>query len=299
MVMTDRTTTSTSSLSFPAAFMALLIGGMVMGFSPVFVREAEVGAFASAFWRVLFALPLLLAWAYWERDPKTPIDWRMNKSGIVAGLLFAGDLTFWHLSILNTTMANATFTVCLSVVWVALFSNLFLGERISKGAWLGLFVCLAGLALLVQSSLAIEPERLIGDIYGIITSVFLGLYFIAMRAGRRTKKSGELFLTSSIVTCAVLFCVAIWSGDALTPQTAKGWFSLVSLGAFTHAGGQGLVTIALGALSAMFSSLVIFIEALTAALFGWLLFDEAMTPVQLAGGVLIMIGVWLARPTTP
>ncbi len=269
---------------------------MVMGFSPVFVREAEVGAFASAFWRVLFALPLLFLWAYWERDRDNTINWRMNKSGIIAGVLFAGDLTFWHLSILNTTMANATFTVCLSVVWVALFSNLFLGERISRGAWLGLFVCLTGLAMLVQSSLSVDPERLIGDIYGIITSVFLGLYFIAMRAGRRSRKSGELFLTSSVVTCAVLFVVALWSGDTLTPETPRGWFSLVSLGAFTHAGGQGLVTIALGALSAIFSSLVIFIEALIAALFGWLLFDEAMTPVQLFGGVLIMLGVWLARP---
>lgn len=294
--MPIKSTAQSSQLSFPIAFAALALGGLVMGFSPVFVREAEVGAFASAFWRVLFALPLLFAWYYWERKPNQPLSWRMEKSAIAAGILFAGDLTFWHLSILNTTMANATFTVCLSVVWVALFSNLLLGEKIYKRAWIGLFICLAGLALLVQSSLSVNPQRLIGDIYGIITSVFLGLYFIAMRAGRKTKKSGELFLTSTLVTCLVLFLVAIFSGDTLTPQTTKGWFSLFSLGVFTHAGGQGLVTIALGSLSAMFSSLVIFIEALAAAVFGWWLFDEAMTSSQLIGGLLIMMGVWLARP---
>lgn len=297
--MTNQPAAQTQGLSFSTAFAALVFGGIVMGFSPVFVREAEVGAFASAFWRVLFALPALLLWAYLENRNAITRLFQFNRAGILAGALFAGDLTFWHLSILNTTMANATFTVCLSVVWVALFSNFLLGEKIQRNAWIGLAVCIAGLALLVQSSLSVDPDRLIGDIYGLITSVFLGLYFIAMRAGRRTLESGTLFMSSTLVTCIVLFAVALIAGDAMLPATSRGWASLVSLGVFTHAGGQGLVTIALGSLSAMFSSLVIFIEAVAAAFFGWWLFDEAMTPSQLLGGLLILLGVWLARPVAP
>ena len=269
-----------------------------MGFSPVFVRIAEVDAFASAFWRVVFALPVLLAWAFLEvRKNAKRFSLKVNLPAILAGIFFAGDLAFWHLSILNTSMANATFLVCLASVWVALLSSFFLGEKPSRVMITGLGICVVGMVLLIHSSLRLEPERLIGDIYGLITSVFLGLYFIAIRAGRKTSQSGELFFVSTCVTAIVLLAVALIMGGNFFPETSKGWASLVSLGVLTHAGGQGLVTAAMGVLTAMFSSLVIFIEAIAAAAFGWWLFDEKLDAIQLAGGFLILVGVWISKPS--
>ncbi|MCO5134608.1 MAG: EamA family transporter [Phyllobacteriaceae bacterium] len=53
---------------------------------------------------------------------------------------------------------------------------------------------------------------------------------------------------------------------------------------------------ALGSLSAAFSSLVIFVEALAAAFFGWAVFGETLSPLQFAGAALILTGIWIARP---
>ncbi len=276
-----------------SALIALLLGGLVMGFSPVFVREAGVGAFASAFWRVLFALPALYFWAWLERG-EASLARRFSRPAVLAGIFFAGDLVFWHLAILNTTMANATFMVCLTPVWVAVASPWFLGERTEARAIFGLVICLVGLGLLMGSSFQVDPSRLVGDAYGLVTSVFLGLYFVAMRFGRRQLPSGQLFFSSTVITTAVLFVVAVAAGGRMVPETTDGWLALASLGLLTHAGGQGLVTFAIGTLSAVFSSLVIFIEAIAAAFFGWLLFDEAMEPMQWAGSILILTGVWLA-----
>jgi drug/metabolite transporter (DMT)-like permease len=64
----------------------------------------------------------------------------------------------------------------------------------------------------------------------------------------------------------------------------------------SHAGGQGLLAIALGRLPATFSSLVIFLEAIAAAVFGWAVLGEALTPIQALGGALILFGIWVARP---
>jgi len=267
-----------------------------MGFSPVFVREAETGAFSSAFWRVLTAIPVLWFWARYERATNWRIFPKFSKTAIIAGLMFSGDLIFWHLAILNTTMANATFMVCLAPVWVMIFSKLLINEPVSKTSVVGVLVCLVGLGLLINSSFHLNPARLTGDIYGLITSIFLGLYFIAMRKGRQSDMGGSLFLTSTCVTCCFLFVAAIIMEDQHFPQTAKGWGAVISLGVLTHAGGQGLVTIALGALTAVFSSLVIFIEAITAAIFGWLLYGEKLTAFEMLGGSLILLGVWIARP---
>lgn len=268
-----------------------------MGFSPVFVREAEVGAFASAFWRVMFALPVLALWAFNEaRKTADAGAISLSTPAIMAGLMFAGDLSFWHLSILNTTMANATFLTGLAPVWVILFSNLILKEKPPKNAFIGVIICVLGMALLIHSSLRLDPSRLIGDLYGIITSFFLAFYVIAIRVGTRTTNNGNLFFTSSIITMLVLCTVTIIAQDGFLPETERGWAALVSLGVLTHAGGQGLLTIAIGSLTAAFSSLVIFIEAVAAALAGWLLFDEKMDILQLTGCLLLLIGIWVSRP---
>ena len=268
-----------------------------MGFSPVFVREAEVGAFASAFWRVMFALPVLYLWVIWEaRRCNQTLKLKFSKSAMFAGLMFAGDLSFWHLSILNTTMANATFLTGLAPVWVILLSNFILKEKPPKNAFLGIVICLIGMSLLINASFRIEPARLIGDLYGIITSIFLGLYVIAIRSGTRNTSNSNLFLVSTIVTTAVLLIVVLMVGQGFMPKTEKGWAALISLGVLTHAGGQGLLTIAIASLTAAFSSLVIFIEAVTAALSGWLLFGEEMDFLQLAGCCLILIGIWVSKP---
>jgi len=56
------------------------------------------------------------------------------------------------------------------------------------------------------------------------------------------------------------------------------------------------LAVALGSLSATFSSLVIFIEAVAAAVFAWIIVNETLSPLQLAGGILILAGIWVARP---
>ena len=54
----------------------------------------------------------------------------------------------------------------------------------------------------------------------------------------------------------------------------------------SHAGGQGLLSVALGRLPAAFSSLVIFLEAIAAAGFAFLLLGEPVSLVQGLGGLL-------------
>jgi hypothetical protein len=44
------------------AFAALVLGAIAMGAPVLFVRWADVGPYASAFWRVFLALPFLYRW---------------------------------------------------------------------------------------------------------------------------------------------------------------------------------------------------------------------------------------------
>lgn len=278
------------------AIGALVAGAVAMGISPVFVRTADVGPLASAFWRVTLALPLLLAWSRLEPRPSPAPAVRAGRAAFAAGLLFAGDLTFWHLAIVNTTIANATLLATLAPVWVALGSWALIGERVAGRTFAGLGLCLVGAALLVGASLSFAPQRLDGDACGLVTSLFFGGYILAVRAARRGIGAGTLMFRSSLVTALALLVAALTVEDRMLPHAAAGLASLVALAVLAHTLGQGLVALALGRLPAAFSALVIFLEALTAAISGWVLLGEALGPSQFAGGGAILAGIWLARP---
>lgn len=270
-----------------------------MAMSPIFVRFAEVGPFSSAFWRVGGALPLLLAWSLLEaRRRGLPLSsvFAIDVAILIAGLLFTGDLLFWHLAILGTSVANATFLATLAPVWVVLGSGFFLGEKVERNVLAGLGFCLLGAAFLIGTTWRVSPQHLFGDLCGLATSVFFGAYFIAVRAARRRSSAARITFFSSLITAVVLLAVALAVEPRILPTGIEGASALAALAIVSHAGGQGLLAFALGHLPAAFSALVIFLEAIAAALFGWLFVSEPISLAQGIGGILILIGIHTARP---
>ena len=283
-------------------FAALVAGAIAMGASPIFVRLADVGPFASAFWRMALALPFLWAWLAWERrraDDRYPVmtparDWRILT---LIGLLFAGDLFFWHLAILNTSVANATLLATTTPIIVTVGAWLVLKERISPRILAGVALGMAGATLLVGVNARFSPDKVWGDLSGIVTACFFGSYFLAVSQARKRLSAAQVMFYPALVTTLVLLAVAALLEDRLLPQTGSGLATLVALALVSQLGGQGLAAYALGHLPAIFSSLVLFFEAIAAALLAWLLFAEAVSVWQLGGGVLLLAGIYAARPT--
>ena len=141
-----------------------------------------------------------------------------------------------------------------------------------------------------------KPAGALGDVYGIATGVFFGLYFLAVQAARKKASAARLTFEATLITTAVLFVVAFFAEPTLLPRSGRGVAALFAMAWISHSGGQGLLSIALGRLPAAFSSLVIFLEAIAAAGFGYLILGEPVTAVQALGGLLILAGIYVARP---
>jgi drug/metabolite transporter (DMT)-like permease len=59
--------------------------------------------------------------------------------------------------------------------------------------------------------------------------------------------------------------------------------------------GQSLITYALAHLPASFSSVTLLLQPVLAALFAWILLHEGQGPWQVLGGLLVLVGIFLAR----
>jgi drug/metabolite transporter (DMT)-like permease len=282
----------------PPALAALLVGATCIALSPIFVRLADVSPTASAFWRVALAAPVL--WSLAALAPPVGGARASRPLLLAAGFAFAGDLAFWHWSIRFTSVANSTLLANLAAPFVTLALWLFWRQRPSAMFALGLGAAIAGVAMLVRTSLSFSATALLGDALGVVTAVFYAGYILALKelrdAGARTL---ELMAVTSTVTALFLLPVVLASGEALWPQSAHGWLTLAGLAWISHCAGQGLIAYSLAHLPAAFSSVSLLFQPVMAAVFGWVLLGEPLVPLQIAGGLIVLAGIYLARRASP
>ncbi len=273
--------------------VVLTLGALAMGASVLFVRLADVGPFASAFWRVALALPPLALWAALAEGAPA---FRPDRLSLLAGAFFAGDLFFWHLAILGTTVANATVLATTSPLWITAFAVLVLRQKVSRAGLIGLALCIAGALALVGRSCQFDPQHLPGDAAGLATAVFFAGYFLAVSRARAARSAAAITFVSTATTALILLMVALVAEPTLWPASTGGAAALVALALVSQVGGQGLMAVGLAAVPPAFGALVFFLEVASAAVLGALLLNEPLTALQATGGALILAGIVVARP---
>ena len=285
------------------ALIALFAGAVSIGAAPILVRLADVAPVASAFWRVALALPVLWAWEVGRlrrvRAGGATADGPLPVLGLVlAGVFFAADLALWHLSILWTTVANATLLANVAPVFVVLGGFLFFSERFSGRFLAGLVLAMVGVAALIGASAEIGGDRLAGDALGLATAVCYAGYIVAVARVRARAATATVMLWSSLVTAVVLLPLALLAPGPFWPAGLDGWLVLAALALVTQVGGQGLIAYALAHLPAAFGSVSLLVQPVIAAGLAWLLFAEALGPLELAGAGLVLAGIAMARRGT-
>jgi drug/metabolite transporter (DMT)-like permease len=281
------------------ALAALIAGAVAIAFAPIFVRLAETGPVGTAFYRLLFALPVLWLWMGLERPARghyrRPSGWRDFLRLGAAGAFFAGDLAVWHGAILLTSVANATLFANFAPVFVTLGAWLLFGQRVTWIFLAGLATALAGATLLIGDSVNLSLRNVAGDAMGLLTAVFYGGYLLSVSRLRAEFSTATIMAWSGVVTCVGLLAIALLLDEPLLAVTAAGWAVLAGLALVSHVGGQGLIAYALAHLAAPFSSVGLLLQPLVAAGLAWLLLAEPVRPWQGVGGAVVLAGIFLAR----
>lgn len=275
-----------------AGLIALVFGAAAIGFAPIFVRLSEVGPVATAFYRIALSLPLFALLAWRDARPAGRAGWG---GCTLAGLFFAGDLSVWHVGILLTTVANATLFTNLAPVFVALGAWLVWGQRPSPRLLAALAVALAGAVLLVGGAPRLTVDRLVGDGLSVLSGAFYGCYILAVGRSRAGLSAPVLMFWSGLVSSAVLLPVALALGETVLPVTAAGWAVAVGLALVTQVAGQGLIAWGLAHVPTAAGSVVLLLQPAVAALVAWGLFAEALGWIEALGGIVILVGVHIAR----
>lgn len=291
-----------STKHFPAfAFLTLLLGGIAIGFAGIFMRLSDVSPLASAFWRMALAAPVLWAWAFAVRKQDAAGNKRTSFTLVLAlaGVYFAADMGLWHLSLHYTTVSNATLLSNFAPIFIALWMWLAYRVRFARIFIIGLAIALVGATMLVGPNAAggenSGSTKLLGDGLGLASAVFYAAYQLVIKDARNQYSTARLMAWSTTVTGLALLPFAMMSPGAFWPAEMTGWLPLLALALVAQIGGQTVIAYAFAHLPASLSSVSLLIQPLTATIAAWIIFNEAIGPVQMAGGVLLLWGIYLSK----
>ena len=273
--------------------LLLLIGALMLGGSGIFVKISESSPSLIAFYRAFFALPFLYLWmVYEEKNYKDDIDWnKKNKFFLVlGGVCFALDMFIWNWSLVFTSVANATLMANTAPVFVVLFGVIFLSYTIKLSFIISLFFAFIGVCLVVLPG---ENIMVFGDSLGLMAAVFYAGYILSIKELTNLLKPGKTLFLVTFVTALFLLPISIIEAKGLFISQSE-FILLLAYAFFSQTIAQGLITYGISKVSAHLSSLVLLMQPVAAAFYGWLLLEELLSPIQAIGGLIVLLAIYTA-----
>ncbi|HET9521763.1 MAG TPA: DMT family transporter [Candidatus Limnocylindrales bacterium] len=280
--------------------LAALLGAMCIAFSGIFYRWAEVSPSTGTVFRCLFGLPLLALVAVAEQRRFGPLPLATVRLAVIAGIFFAGDLTFWHHAIEYVGAGLATVLGNLQVLVVGIVAWAFLGERPSRATIIALPVVLLGVALISGvGGGAYGEDPVLGVVLGIATALCYAGYLLVIRRGGRDirRPAGPVAIaTASTAVAAALVGLVVGDLDP-TPEIASlVW--LAALGITSQSAGYLLISLSLPRLPAVLTSIILLAQPVVTVGLAMVLLSEEPSRIQLAGVALVIGGIFYATFAT-
>ena len=280
-------------LAFPLLFVVLWSTGFIAAkYGLPYAPPLTFLLYRFALVAALMAVVALVSRATWPATPKE-IGHVVVAGWLVHGVYLGGVFV----AIANGMSAGmAAMLVGLQPIVTVLVARGWLGERVGPRQWLGLALGLAGVCLVVWHKVTFTDDA------KALTAIFLALAGISVGTLYQKRYCSHCDLRCGAViqftSCAIVYAPLVFFFEHApvrwTPE-------------FTFALGWAVVVLSVGAISLLYwllrhgaasnvAGLFFLVPAVTAVM-AWLLFDETLGALAIAGMVLISVGVALARQT--
>lgn len=216
---------------------------------------------------------------------------------MASGLLLAVHFWTWIASLEYTSVASSTVLVTTNPLWVALASAWLLRERPAVATLAGIALTVAGSAAIFASDTsapASAASPLLGNTLALVGAVAASGYLLIGRA-LRAAVGFSTYVWTAYATAAVFLCLALIARGGATAQlSGVAWAFIAALALGPQVIGHTAFNWALRRLSATFVAVAILGEPVGSALLAYVLFGETFEPLQLAGFLLLLVGIFAA-----
>jgi drug/metabolite transporter (DMT)-like permease len=275
-------------------FLLLLAGVAAISSAALLIREADAPPLVTAASRMLIAAVVLIPFCATRvakalKKLNARDGWLIAVSGIALSLHF----WLWITSLSYTSIASSVVLVTSHPALVALLSFILWREHLPRVAFLGIFIAFAGLVVINVGNFTTGSRALEGNLMALAAAGAITVYLIVGRHVRE-RIDAQSYLTMVYSLAAVLLTgAALIAGEKFSGYPSKTYWMLGLLGLLPQLIGHTSLNLAVRRLPATIVSVAILGEPVGATFLGWVFLGEAPAAKEVAGGIVILLGILL------
>ena len=253
----------------------------------LFVRLIGVEPLVTAFWRGMVAGVFVLLYVLSTRGVSAFREvYRCGWPAVVYTVLLGTTTPAFVLAVENTSVANVVFIFASMPVFAALFSRVFLAERVSRRMVLTMAAVTVGLAIIAWGSSTSALASWRGDLWAVYVSAAFAAALTAARKARAVSMVPTIPV--AYIGSAILVALVV---SPVTDLSSK-WHLYLGHGAFI---GAASCLLALGPryISSAEVSLLVLLESVLAPILVWWVIGEDPGSLAVVGGA-VVIGALVA-----
>jgi drug/metabolite transporter (DMT)-like permease/endonuclease/exonuclease/phosphatase family metal-dependent hydrolase len=289
-------TRRTPSWAVPAVLLLVVaVWGAAFSGIKVLLRDLSPGGLTSA----RLAVAALSFTLFLPLAPKRQTRWQRRDLPrlVVAGLFASVGYHYtlnWGEQFVSAGLASLL--VATMPVMVAVGGAVVLRERLGPLRAAGAGVAFAGVTVLVLSSGSeVQARSTAGVMVTLLAPACWAAYTILAKPLTETYDGVRINLIGAWVGALAVVPLGLGELGALARLDAAGWFWLVYLGAISQAASYVAYAWALRRWTASRVASVVFLVPVSSLLTAWVLLGEVPHVLAIAGGALVIAGVWLVQ----
>ena len=281
-------------------YITLFIGVLAVSFAAIFIRLADAPPLVIAAYRLTIASIILIPLAPVKSVKSLKILSKRDMLFILLSSVFiALHFWLWITSLSYTSIASSVILVTSHPVFVAIISYFLWGERLGKLAIGGISVALAGVIFINYGGFTFSSTAFRGDLLALVAGFAMGAYLII--GGQLRARIDILPYLTIIYTCsaAILLAATMICGYSLFGYSPITYAMLILLALVPQLVGHSSLNIAVRLIPVTFVSIAILGEPIGATTLGYFFLNEIPTASEIAGGVLILCGIFMVMRRKP
>ena len=260
---------------------SLIIGIICISFSPIFVKLAVSPPITSGFYRIFIAWLVLAPYCIFTN--KLKISYKDLGIAVLGGVVFGADIAIWNLSLLKISATVSTLIANLAPLWVGLLSYIILRKQSGALFWVGTWVAIAGMVVLVGYTDILHLKFNIGLIYALIASLLYAIYIMITKGILQNISTVTFMFYNMLGASVFLLLICGFRHDELTHFPLNTWLCLIGMGLICQLAGWITINYSLHYLEATKVSIALLSQTVIACLWATIFLAERLELKEITG----------------
>lgn len=277
-------------------YLILFAGVFALSTSAIWVKLAQAPSAVIAFYRLLLAALILLPFLLCSRKCRDELRGLSGSRMLqiaAAGFFLALHYVLWFESLRFTSTASSTVIVCLQPLFSLAIERFVAKKKVHPLALIGCVVALTGCVVIGLGDFRISGQSLLGDVLAFVAAGVIAVYYFVGENVRKEMSALTYSTSAYLISAAMLLVYSLLRGDPLGGFDRGTWLCFAGIAVVATIGGQFIFNLLLKNLPASAVTMGILGEPIGTCILAALILHEGMSPRQLIGFAVIMLGMFI------